>query len=81
MNDGAIIAVVAIVFGSLVVIFRTIVTAVTGGRDRSSRDSAKDTGEMHSQRELFDLAMRLQSRVETLERLLDGTQPEWRGKP
>jgi phage shock protein B len=80
MNDGAIIAVVAIVFGSLVVIFRTIVTAVTGGRDRN-RDSAKDTGESHSQRELFDLAMRLQSRVETLERLLDSAQPEWRGKP
>jgi phage shock protein B len=78
MNDGAVIAIVAIVFGTVVVIVRTIVGAISGGR---SGAAARSESDLHSQRELFDLAMRLQSRVETLERLLDGTQPEWRGKP
>ena len=79
MNDGAIIAIVAIVFGTVVVIVKTIVGAISGGRNSGS--APRSESDLHSQRELFDLAMRLQSRVETLERLLDGTQPEWRGKP
>jgi phage shock protein B len=79
MHDGAIIAIVAIVFGTLYAIVRMIVGGLTGRLGRAS--PAKSEGDQHGQRELFDLAMRLQSRVETLERLLDGTQPEWRGKP
>lgn len=79
MDDGAIIAIVAIVFGTLYATIRIIVGGVTGRSSKHS--SSKDDGDTHSQRELFDVAMRLQSRVETLERLLDGTQPEWRGKP
>jgi phage shock protein B len=34
-----------------------------------------------SDAELWALADRLQARVETLERLLDAAQPEWRNKP
>jgi phage shock protein B len=78
MEDGAIVAVVAIVFGTLYSMVRLIVGGVSGrSKARAAQD---DEVETHSQRELFDLAMRLQNRVETLERLLDTTQPEWRGK-
>lgn len=77
MEDGAIVAVVAIIFGFLYSVARMY--RPTGGRARVAED--QDDGSKHSQRELFDLAMRLQNRVETLERVLDGTQPEWRGKP
>ena len=74
MHDGAAIAIVAIVFGTIAMIVRTIFGGGRSGAPRNESDG-------HNQRELFDLAMRLQSRVETLERLLDGTQPEWRDKP
>jgi phage shock protein B len=78
MHDASIIAIIAIVFGCLTAMVKTIVRAATGGgKERSSKDPDAAPG----QRELYDLAMRLQSRVETLERLLDASQPEWRGKP
>jgi phage shock protein B len=78
MEEWAVVAIVAIVFGFL---YR-IVRLIAGGTGRSSRsDKDSDEGTIHSQRELFDLAMRLQNRVETLERVLDSAQPEWRGKP
>lgn len=51
-----------------------------GPRD-SSRSKRHEEEAGPQQRELYDLALRLQNRVETLERLLDTTQPEWRGKP
>jgi phage shock protein B len=50
-----------------------------GPRDSRSKRHEEEAGPQ--QRELYDLALRLQNRVETLERLLDTTQPEWRGKP
>jgi len=81
MDDGAIVAIVGIVFVTLFMTVRMIVHAATGRGGKAS--SSKDDGDFsnHSQRELFDMAVRLQSRVETLERLLDTSQPEWRGKP
>jgi phage shock protein B len=77
MDDGAIVAVVAIVFGSIVMMFKAIFQPA----GRSKADKYASGAAIESQKELFDLAMRLQNRVETLERLLDTTQPEWRGKP
>ena len=80
MDDGAIVAIVAIVFGCLYGMVRMIVRSISGaGRETTARDNANSTS--RSQQELFDLALRLQNRVETLEKLLDTTQPEWRGKP
>jgi phage shock protein B len=76
MHDGAIIAIVAITFGALI----SVVRIVFGGGRHGRHGRAGEGADSHSQRELFDLAMRLQSRVESLERLLDSTQPEWRGK-
>jgi len=76
MEEWAVVAVVAIVFGSIVTIFRMIFQS---GRSRADRSASDAT--VRDQKELFDLALRLQNRVETLERLLDTTQPEWRGKP
>ena len=77
MEDGSIVAVVAIVFGSIVMVFKMILQPSGRGKADKSAPAAAIEG----QKELFDLAMRLQNRVETLERLLDTTQPEWRGKP
>jgi phage shock protein B len=77
MDDGAIVAVVAIVFGSIVMMFKMIFQP----SGRSKADKSVSGAAIEGQKELFDLAMRLQNRVETLERLLDTTQPEWRGKP
>jgi phage shock protein B len=80
MDDGAIVAIVAIVFGCLYGMVRMIVRGISGtGRETSAKGASQDTS--RSQQELFDLALRLQNRVETLEKLLDTTQPEWRGKP
>jgi phage shock protein B len=79
MDDGAIVAIVAIVFGCLYGMVRMIVKGIAGtGRDKPSKDEAGNSS--RNQQELFDLALRLQNRVETLEKLLDTTQPEWRGK-
>jgi phage shock protein B len=78
MNAGHIVAIVAIVFGCLTAMVGMIIRAIAGGGRREK--GARGDGTQLGQRELFDLAMRLQSRVETLERLLDSTQPEWRGK-
>jgi len=77
MEEWAVVSVVAIVFGSIVMIFRMIFQpfARTRGEKSASDSTVRD------QKDLFDLALRLQNRVETLERLLDTTQPEWRGKP
>jgi phage shock protein B len=80
MDDGAIVAIVAIVFGCLYGMVRMIVRGISGtGRDASKGASSSGDASRHQQ-ELFDLALRLQNRVETLEKLLDTTQPEWRGK-
>jgi phage shock protein B len=80
MDDGAIVAIVAIVFGCLYGMVRMIVRSISGaGRDSSAKDSSGGNTS-RNQQELFDLALRLQNRVETLEKLLDTTQPEWRGK-
>jgi phage shock protein B len=81
MDDGAIVAIVAIVFGCLYGMVRMIVKGISGtGREPArGKDAAGDSS--RNQQELFDLALRLQNRVETLEKLLDTTQPEWRGKP
>ena len=80
MDDGAIVAIVAIVFGCLYGMVRMIVRSIGGAaREGSAKNGSADTS--RSQQELFDLALRLQNRVETLEKLLDTTQPEWRGKP
>jgi phage shock protein B len=81
MDDGAIVAIVAIVFGCLYGMVRMIVKSISGAaREKPGRDDMSG-GSSRSQQELFDLALRLQNRVETLEKLLDTTQPEWRGKP
>ena len=80
MDDGAVVAIVAIVFGCLYGMVRMIVRGISGtGRDTSSKDVSGNA--TRNQQELFDLALRLQNRVETLEKLLDTAQPEWRGKP
>ena len=80
MDDGAIVAIVAIVFGCLYGMVRMIVRSISGAaREKPGRDD--QSGNSRNQQELFDLALRLQNRVETLEKLLDTTQPEWRGKP
>jgi phage shock protein B len=80
MDDGAIVAIVAIVFGCLYGMVRMIVRGISGtGRETSAKGASGDTS--RNQQELFDLALRLQNRVETLEKLLDTAQPEWRGKP
>ncbi len=79
MEDGAIIAVpiVAIIF---FFVYKTAALFAGGSKEGSrNRKGEGETGP--HQRELYDLALRLQNRVETLERLLDTTQPEWRGKP
>ena len=76
MEEGWVaVAIVAIVFGTIYSIIRTIF----GGRAKVEQVSSEAAA--HSQKELFDLALRLQSRVDSLERLLDAGQPEWRGKP
>lgn len=81
MDDGAIVAIVAIVFGCLYGMVRMIVRSITGAaREKTGKDDSSGTSS-RNQQELFDLALRLQNRVETLEKLLDTTQPEWRGKP
>lgn len=78
MNDAAFA--VPIVFIVFFFIYKTVALFVGGGSKEGSR--RKNDGEANpQQRELYDLALRLQNRVETLERLLDTTQPEWRGKP
>ena len=80
MDDGAIVAIVAIVFGCLYGMVRMIVRSISGAaRETPAKDSSGNAS--RNQQELFDLALRLQNRVETLEKLLDTTQPEWRGKP
>ena len=82
MDDGAIVAIVAIVFGCLYGMVRMIVRGISGtGREASSKGASASVDTSRNQQELFDLALRLQNRVETLEKLLDTTQPEWRGKP
>ena len=78
MHDGSIVAIVAIVFGTLYSLARMIFRSSSSGE---RKEKATDAPASHNQRELFDLAVRLQNRVETLERLLDNSQPEWRGKP
>ena len=81
MEDASIVAIVAIVFGCLYGMVRMIVRSIAGaGRDSSAKTGGSDSSS-RNQQELFDLALRLQNRVETLEKLLDTTQPEWRGKP
>ncbi len=80
MDDGAIVAIVAIVFGCLYGMVRMIVRGISGAA-RTSPDKDGSGNSSRNQQELFDLALRLQNRVETLEKLLDTTQPEWRGKP
>ena len=82
MDDGAIVAIVAIVFGCLYGMVRMIVRSISGAaRDTPAKDKDVSASSSRNQQELFDLALRLQNRVETLEKLLDTTQPEWRGKP
>jgi len=81
MDDGAIVAIVAIVFGCLYGMVRMIVRSISGAARDSKPGRDDSSGTSRSQQELFDLALRLQNRVETLEKLLDTTQPEWRGKP
>lgn len=82
MDDGAIVAIVAIVFGCLYGMVRMIVRSISGaGRDTPAKNRDGSESSSRDQQELFDLALRLQNRVEALERLLDTTQPEWRGKP
>jgi len=81
MDDGAIVAIVAIVFGCLYGMVRMIVRGISGAaRGKPGKDDPSGASS-RNQQELFDLALRLQNRVETLEKLLDTTQPEWRGKP
>jgi phage shock protein B len=78
MEDTALaVPIVAIVF---YFIYKTAALFV-GGPKESSRSKRNEGEAGPQQRELYDLALRLQNRVETLERLLDTTQPEWRGKP
>lgn len=78
MEDAAIA--VPIVF--IVFFFLYKIAALFAGGSKDGSRSRKGEGEnAPQQRELYDLALRLQNRVETLERLLDMTQPEWRGKP
>ena len=81
MNDGAIVAVVAIVFGCLYGMVAMIVKSISGAARAGKSGKDGSPGTSRDQQELFDLALRLQNRVETLEKLLDTTQPEWRGKP
>ena len=81
MDDGAIVAIVAIVFGCLYGMVRMIVRSISGAGRDSSAKTGGSAETNRNQQELFDLALRLQNRVETLEKLLDTTQPEWRGKP
>jgi len=78
MEDAAIA--VPIVAISCFFLYKICALFVGGARDGSR--AKRNEGEVGpQQRELYDLALRLQNRVETLERLLDTTQPEWRGKP
>ena len=77
MEDAAAIA-VPIVAISCFFIYK-IFALFVGPREARGRKGEGEVGPQ--QRELYDLALRLQNRVETLERLLDTTQPEWRGKP
>ena len=71
---------VPIVF--IVFFFLYKITALFAGGGSKEGSRRRNDGEAApQQRELYDLALRLQNRVETLERLLDTTQPEWRGKP
>ncbi len=81
MDDGAIVAIVAIVFGCLYGMVRMIVRGISGTGREAPTKGASSGDATRNQQELFDLALRLQNRVETLEKLLDTTQPEWRGKP
>ena len=82
MDDGAVVAIVAIVFGCLYGMVRMIVRGISGAaRDTPGKNKDASASSTRDQQELFDLALRLQNRVETLEKLLDTTQPEWRGKP
>lgn len=84
MNDGAIVAIVAIVFGCLYATVAMIVKSISGaarGSSGKNKDKDESASQSRDQQELFDLALRLQNRVESLEKLLDTTQPEWRGKP
>jgi phage shock protein B len=81
MDDGAIVAIVAIVFGCLYGMVRMIVRGISGTGREGSKGASASADTSRNQQELFDLALRLQNRVETLEKLLDTTQPEWRGKP
>jgi phage shock protein B len=82
MNDGSIVAIVAIVFGCLYGMVALIVKSISGAaRDKGGKGKDGSGNPSRDQQELFDLALRLQNRVETLEKLLDTTQPEWRGKP
>lgn len=71
------IAIVAIVFGSIVAIIRIIFDRPRQAR-RGAEDAARTTQDFA---EMAALAERLNRRVESLEQLLDSTQPEWRGKP
>jgi phage shock protein B len=80
MDDGAVVAIIAIIFGTLYGICKMIFRP-SGSSPRGSKDESGTNDGNLAHRELFDLAMRLQNRVETLERLLDSSQPEWRGKP
>ena len=71
------IAIVAIVFGSAVAIIRIIFDRPRHAR-RGAEDTARTTQDFA---EMAALAERLNRRIESLEQLLDATQPEWRGKP
>jgi phage shock protein B len=77
MEDAAIA--VPIVAISCFFLYKICALFVGGPRESRGRKNEGEVGPQ--QRELYDLALRLQNRVETLERLLDTTQPEWRGKP
>ena len=72
-----VVAIVGIVMGSLVTVFRIIFDRPKHGRNREP-DASLNSQEWA---ELAALADRLTRRVETLERVLDASQPEWRGKP
>jgi phage shock protein B len=69
------IVIVAIVFGAIV----KIVQIVTDSSRRHRETEASLNS--HEWAELAALADRLTRRIETLERVLDASQPDWRGKP
>jgi phage shock protein B len=69
------VVVVAIVFGSLVTIVRIIFHRPRHGRQFVESAAHEDWAALAA------LADRLNARIETLERVLDASQPDWRGKP